>query len=61
MMYDFTYNGRLYCFNEDCDYHKGTYICPLMIMKYFACNGKVGLEYEVIEDGKSSIYYLLDN
>lgn len=50
MKYDFTYNGRLYCFNEDCDYHEGTYICPLMIMKYFACNGKMGLEYEVIEE-----------
>lgn len=50
MMYNFTYNGKLYCFNEDCQHHGGTYICPLMIMDYFSCNAKIGLEYEVIEE-----------
>lgn len=50
MMYNFTYNGRLYCFNEDCQRHGGTYICPLMIMEYFACDAKIGLEYEEVEE-----------
>lgn len=43
-----TYAGRLYCFNSDCEYHKGTFICPLHIIAYMDCLNKIGIEYEFL-------------